>query len=167
MIITDVQEFLTYYKKIRSRTLHVISYIPKDKIEWTYEDGKFTFGDLIRHIANIERFMYAENALFKPSQYSGHGVQFASGYDETVQYLNDMHQESISIFSSLTNEELEKKCETPGGVSITLWKWLRAMIEHEIHHRGQIFIYLGMLGEPLPALYGLTAEEVEARSKKS
>lgn len=165
MKIDDVTEFLKYYEKIRSRTLHVISHIPPDKIEWAYQEGKFTFGDLIRHIANIERFMYAENAQFKPSRYKGHGEEFAKGYDETVAYLNRTHKESIAIFASLTNEDLQKKCETPGGVSITLWKWLRAMVEHEVHHRGQIFIYLGMLGEPVPPLYGLTAEEVERRSK--
>ena len=165
MMINDINEFLKYYEKIRSRTLHVISHIPPDKIGWTYQEGKFIFGDLIRHIANIEWFMYAENAQFKPSRYPGHDESFAKGYEATLKYLNDTHKESMGIFSSLTNDDLNKKCKTPGGVSITLWKWLRAMVEHEVHNRGQIFIYLGMLGEPLPPLYGLTAEEVQAKTK--
>ncbi len=38
------------------------------------------------------------------------------------------------------------------------------MIEHEIHHRGQIYLYLAMLDVPTPPLYGLTEEEVKARS---
>lgn len=166
MKITDIEMFLKYYEKIRSRTLTVINCIPPDKIEWTYREGKFTFGDLIRHLATIERYMYAENAQFKPSRYPGHGVELASGYHDTMKYLNDMHRESMEIFSKLTAEELNKKCETPGGVSITLWKWLRAMIEHEIHHRGQFFIYLGILGVKAPPLYGLTSEEVLQRSNK-
>ena len=37
------------------------------------------------------------------------------------------------------------------------------MIEHEIHHRGQIYLMLGMLGVPTPPLYGLTSEEVRGR----
>jgi uncharacterized damage-inducible protein DinB len=48
---------------------------------------------------------------------------------------------------------------------ITVWKWLRSMTEHEIHHRGQIYLYLGILGVPTPPLYGLTSEEVRARSE--
>jgi uncharacterized damage-inducible protein DinB len=43
-------------------------------------------------------------------------------------------------------------------------KWLRSMAEHEIHHRGQIYLMLGLLGIATPPLYGLTSEEVRARS---
>jgi len=45
-----------------------------------------------------------------------------------------------------------------------VWKWLRSMIEHEVHHRGQLYLYLSMLDIPTPPLYGLTSEEVRARS---
>ena len=38
------------------------------------------------------------------------------------------------------------------------------MTEHEVHHRGQIYLYLGMLGVKTPPLFGLTSEEVRARS---
>ena len=53
---------------------------------------------------------------------------------------------------------------TPAGVPITTWKWFRAMVEHEAHHRGQIYLMLNMLEVPTPPLYGLTSEEVRARS---
>ncbi len=160
-----MEEFLPYFEKIRNRTLNVINAIPPDQIEWTYQEGRFTFGDIIRHLGTIERYMYAENAQFKPSSYPGCGTEFANGYDEVVGFINQMHEESVAIFSKLTPEDLQKKCVTPGNVSITLWKWLRAMVEHEIHHRGQLFIYLGMIGAPSPTLFGLTAEQVQERSK--
>ena len=38
------------------------------------------------------------------------------------------------------------------------------MIEHEIHHRGAIYTYLGILGIETPPLYGLTEEQVRERS---
>ena len=47
---------------------------------------------------------------------------------------------------------------------MAVWKWLRAMVEHEVHHRGQIYMILSLLGIPTPPLYGLTSEEVRARS---
>jgi uncharacterized damage-inducible protein DinB len=64
----------------------------------------------------------------------------------------------------LPPEDLQRRCETPGGTRLAVWKWLRSMVEHEIHHRGQIYLMLGMLGIPTPPLYGLTSEEVHARS---
>jgi uncharacterized damage-inducible protein DinB len=47
---------------------------------------------------------------------------------------------------------------------MTVWKWLRAMVEHEVHHRGEIYLMLGHLGVETPPLYGLTSEEVRERS---
>lgn len=165
MEITSIQPFLDYYENVRERTLRVIKSIPADKIEWTYKPGKFTLGDLIRHIAAIERYMYAENAQFKPGQYTGCGVELAEGYDATVQFMNRLHAESMEIFSKLTPDDLQRKCLTPAGSPITLWKWLRLMPEHEIHHRGQIYTYLSILGETTPPLYGMTSEEVAEKTE--
>jgi len=164
MQITNINEFLKYYSRIKYRTRRLFDYIPKDKIEWTFAEGKFTIGDLIRHLANIERMMYAENAQFQPSQYAGCGTKYAKGWEAVVNYYDDLQKESFDIFSKLTPEDLNKKTMTPGGVEITLWKWLRAMVEHEIHHRGQIYLYLSMLGIKTPPMFGMTSEEVAANT---
>ena len=167
MVITDIQTFSEYYERIRSRTSRVIEFFPPDKIEWTYQPGKFTLGDLVRHIACIERYMYGETLLGKPSRYNGCGTEYAEGYENVVQFFNDLHRESMDIFSELSNHDLQKKCLAPGGHAITTWKWLRALVEHEVHHRGQIYTYLSMLGVKTPPLYGLTSEQVIDLSSKS
>ena len=166
MEITNINTFLHYYAKIKYRTRRLFKYIPPDKLEWTYKEGKFTFGDIIRHLANIERDMYAETVQLKPSLYKGCGIEYASGYEAVINFYDEKHKESNIIFSKLTTEDLKRKCKTPAGIDITTWKWLRAMVEHEIHHRGQIYIYLGMLNIKTPPLFGLTAEEVSAKSGK-
>ena len=166
MEIKTINPFLEYYEKIRARTKTAIAQVPADKINWTYLEGKFTFADLIRHLAAIERFMYAENVKLKPSRYPGHGKELADGYQNILAYMDQMHQESMQIFTSLSDQDLQKKCTTPGGIEITVWKWLRAMIEHEIHHRGQIFTYLSMLEVKTAPVFGLTSEEVFDRTLK-
>ncbi|HJX85688.1 MAG TPA: DinB family protein [Candidatus Angelobacter sp.] len=167
MEITSIPAFLDYYGKIRERTLRVVHCIPldKEKFDWTYQDRKFTFADLIRHIATIERYMYAENVQRKPSIYPGHGKELADGPENVMSFMDRLHRESIEIFSRLTAEDLKKKCLTPAGIPITISKWLRALVEHEIHHRGQIYIYLGILGIETPPIYGLTSEEVFLKSR--
>jgi len=164
MEITDIELFLDYYSKIKNRTRRLFEYIPKNQIEWTYQEGKFTFGDIIRHLANIERMMYAENVQQKMSLYNGCGMNYASGYDNVLKFYNDQNSESMAIFSKLNNDDLIKKCKTPAGISISIWKWMRAMVEHEIHHRGQLYIYLALLNIETPPLYGLTSEEVIKKS---
>lgn len=164
MIFTEIDPFLKYYSRLKERSLRIISFIPTDKIEWTFKEGKFTLGDLVRHLACIERYMYAENAQFLPSRYQGCGLEYAGGYEEVVAFYKKSWAESREIFSKISPEDLQKKTITPAGNPITLWKWLRAMAEHEIHHRAQIYTYLAMLDVKTPPLYGLTAEEVQARS---
>lgn len=164
MQIQDLPTFLDYFDKIHQRTMRVVRCIPPDKIEWTYREGKFTLGDLVRHIATINRYMYAETISGRPSRYGGCGKELADGYEEIIDFAERLHRESVDIFARLTPNDLSGKCMTPEGTSLTTWKWLRAMLEHEIHHRGQIYLYLSMLGVPTPPLYGLTSEQVRERS---
>lgn len=164
MEIQHIDSFLEYLSKIHQRTVRVARCIPRDKLEWTYRDGKFTLGDQIRHIATIERYMFVETVSGRPSRYAGCGRDLADGYDQVMQFAESLHIESVEILSSLTDADLHRKCTTPDGAAISVWKWLRAMVEHEIHHRGQIYLYLSLLQVPTPPLYGLTAEQVRDRS---
>ena len=166
MEISSIEPFLEYFEKIRRRTLRVARCIPEEKLEWTYREGKFTFADLLRHLAAIERYMFAENARLRPSTYPGHGRELAAGYVAVFEFLERMHRESMAIFATLTPDDLRRKCVTPAGTPITVWKWLRAMVEHEVHHRGQLYLYLTALGVSSPPLYGLTSEEVRTRSRE-
>jgi uncharacterized damage-inducible protein DinB len=165
MEIRSIAPFLDYWGSIRGRTRRVVACIPPDRIEWSPHPGKFTFGDLVRHVAAIERYMYAETVAGRPSCYGGCGRDLAEGFDAVVAFLDHLGAESRAIFGTLTDADLERKCLTPAGVAITTWKWLRAMVEHEAHHRGQIYLMLGLLNVPTPPLYGMTSEEVQARAR--
>jgi uncharacterized damage-inducible protein DinB len=162
--MTDLAVFLQYLDSVHGRTRRLVELIAPESLEWTPAAGKFSFGDIVRHLANIERFMYAETVRGRPSAYSGHDRRFADGYDAVVAYYDRLHDESRAIFASLTPAQWEGKCLTPAGAPITTWKWLRAMIEHEAHHRGQLYLMLGMRGVATPPIYGLTSEEVAAMS---
>lgn len=160
----DLPAFLDYWRSARARTVRVAERIPGDRLEWAAGPGRWTFGDLLRHLGGIERGMYAETVAGRPSAYPGHGRDLADGPEAVRAWLDRCHRESLAIFGALTPEQLAGKCLTPAGTPITTWKWLRAMVEHEAHHRGQIYLMLGLLGVPTPPLYGLTEEEVRERS---
>jgi uncharacterized damage-inducible protein DinB len=164
MEVLTIQPFLHYFGSVRERTMRVARCIPPDKIDWTYAPGKFTLGDILRHLAVAERYMWAENVQCQPSRYTTHGKELAEGHENVMAFMERLHSESLDIFRRLTDEDLQRKCKTPDNAPITTWKWLRLMVEHEIHHRGQVYLYLAMLGVRTPPLYGLTSEEVRARS---
>ena len=165
MEIQSVAPFLHYLGQVRERTMRVARCIPPEKADWTYATGKFTLGDLLRHIAMTERYIWAENVQGRQSRYTRHGKELAESLPDVLAFMERLHAESVEIFAKLSDEDLRRKCTTPGGVQITTWKWLRLMTEPECHHRGQIYLYLGMLGVPTPPLYGITSEQVRAVSK--
>lgn len=163
MEIRDRQTFLNYLDSTHARTRRVIERVPAADLEWAPAPGKFSFGDLIRHLACIERWMYAETVQGRPSLYAGHGRELADGLADVLAFYDRLHAESRESFASLTPEQLTGKCVTPAGTPITTWKWLRAMFEHEAHHRGQLYLMLALRGVTAPPLFGLTSEEVVAR----
>jgi uncharacterized damage-inducible protein DinB len=167
MEITNLATFLDYLDSIHKRTRRVVLCVPPADIEWALGPGRLTFGEIVRHLAGIERWMYAENVKGRPTAYPGHAKALADGFDATLAYYDRLHAEAREIFASLDAEALARKSTTPAGTPITTWKWLRAMIEHEAHHRGQLYLMLGMRGVPTPPIFGLTSEEVQSRSVRT
>ena len=161
MQIQSLDIFLEYLDKVQQRTIRVVRCIPADRLDWSYANGKFTLGDLVRHMGAIERYMFGETIQGKPSRYTGCGKELADGLAEVIRFKEAMDRETVDIIRALGEEGMARKCITPDGASITVWKWLRLMVEHEIHHRGQIYIYLAMLNVPTPPLYGLTFGAVD------
>lgn len=165
MEIQTIKAFLRYFGNVCERTMRVARRIPPDKLDWTYAPGKFTLGDLLRHIVVTERYMWGENLQGKPSQYKSHGKDLADGYENVLALMERLHKESLEVFASPSDADLQTKCKTPGDAEITKWKWLRLMVEHEIRHRGQIYLYLSMLSVPTPLLYGLISEQVRRQGR--
>jgi len=163
--IHSITEFVKYFERVRDRTGAVVRRIPEDRLDWTPVEGHFTLGDLVRHFAATERWMFGENIQGRPSRYPGHGPELADGLDAVVVYFSEMHRQTMEIISDLTAEGLLGKSPTPGGVAISTWKWLRAMVEHEIHHRGQLYTLLGLIEVETPPLYGLTERQVFENSE--
>jgi uncharacterized damage-inducible protein DinB len=166
LTVDSRDELLSHLERVHERTRRIVLLIPTDDVEWAPRDGWFTLGGIVRHVAGTERWLWAETVAGRPSRYGGHGPELAAGRDAVVEYHSRLHAESRSIFAALDERALMRPVVTPAGASITCWKWLRAMAEHEAHHRGQLYLMLAMRGVVTPPIFGLTAEEVEARSMR-
>jgi uncharacterized damage-inducible protein DinB len=157
---TKVNAFLKQYESIRKRTMKLIEVVQPEHLDFAYKKGKFTLADQIRHIAAIERYLYAETIVGRKNNYNGCGKELADGYEDIIVFLEQAHIESLQIFRSLNDRNLQEKCYTPTGYAIRKEKWLELLAEHEIHHRAQIYLYLNLLDVKTPPMYGLTAEKV-------
>ena len=161
---SDLSLFLDYHASVHARTRRVVACIPADALEWVPAPERWSAGDQVRHLAGIERWMYAENVSGRRSLYPGHGRELADGLSAVLAYYDALHAEARALFEALTPAQWTGRVTTPAGATITTWKWLRAMVEHEAHHRGQLYFTLGLLGVQTPPIYGLSETELLTRS---
>src|SRR3954467_3703328 len=103
MEITRVAPFLEYLDRVHERTRRIVQLIGDDDLEWEAGPGRMTPGDLVRHLAGIERFMYAENVQGRPTRYPGHDRSIADGRQATLDYYDRLHREARELFAQLTD----------------------------------------------------------------
>jgi hypothetical protein len=89
MEIRDPQLFVAYLDGIHARTRRVIACVPADALEWAPAEGRFSFGDVIRHLAGIERWLYAETVQGRPNRYAGPGTRHRHGHRPPTRRYSD------------------------------------------------------------------------------
>jgi len=159
------EEFRHYWARVRARTDAVLARVPDDRIDWSPGSGAMTFGDVIRHLALTERWLFVEVACRRPSRYESHDARWGRSAGEVRELMTRLHRESEELIAALSRVDLESSVVTPAGASMAAWKWLRAMCEHEVHHRGQLYLMLRLCGIETPPIFGMTAEAVAARRR--
>jgi uncharacterized damage-inducible protein DinB len=157
---------LAEFEHEAATTRRFLERIPADKLHWKPHDKSHTAGELGLHIAslpgNIARF-----ALADQSEIPGPDVLFKP--PATVQEILDAHAKSVEtvrqILPTLDDARLTTTTwtGTVGGKPVaTLPKTLLLrliMMNHWIQHRGQLGVYLRLLGAKVPASYGPSGDE--------
>src|SRR5881394_382438 len=112
MEVIRVAPFIEYLDRVHQRTRRIVDVVREEDLEWQAGPGRMTPGELIRHLAGIERCMYAENVHGRPAAYPGHSRTLAEGAAATRAYYDRLHAESRALFAQLTDARLLEKCET-------------------------------------------------------
>jgi len=163
-MIQDITSFITYFESIRRRTMNYIRTIPLEQFEWQPASTEFTCGDIVRHIAAAEQ-MYVGLVVTGRWHYPGHTRDASMAAAALLAELEGGHERAIERLRQLPDGELSQLRPALGeGPPIKVWRWLMAMVEHEVHHRSQLAIYLTLMGVTPPQIYGMGVEDVIARA---
>lgn len=157
----DRADFLGYWARVHDRSRRVLALLPERQLGWQAREDGFSLGALARHLATSERHLFVETALHDRSTLPGPDQPAPRTKAAILAMVDQLHAESVGLVEGMPAERWSARCRTPGGTDIRVDRWLQLMLEHEIHHRGQLYLMLGMLGIPTPPLYGLTAEQVQ------
>lgn len=146
-----LEQSLSNWERIHKQTLRLMKVAPDDQYEWKPTDSAMTLGGLMNHLYQ------AEMGLADAVVSGAYPSEFPS-YTNTAELLaaySASHAAAIEKVRALPAEAWEETI-TPFGPQSTMPRLalLTLALEHEIHHRGQLYVYLRMLGCEVPALFG-------------
>ena len=146
-------------------TRTVLERVPADKFDWKPHDKSMPFGRLASHIA--EMFAWTPSTLehaeldFSKMDYK----PFEPGStEELVEFLDKNVTEAIAALRSSPDERFMENWTMRNGeqVYFTMPKIavMRSFVmNHIVHHRGQLSVYLRLNDIAVPSIYGPSADE--------
>jgi uncharacterized damage-inducible protein DinB len=159
--MTAHEDSIANFIGVRKRTMKYVNVLPEAMMDWRPAPNKFSIGDIIRHLGSAER-MFLHAIQNNEWRYPGHQVEKGRTLEEATNYLNFCHLTTIEGLRQLTVEQLSRKVKNALGYEVSAWRYITAMAEHEIHHRGQLSAYMQMNGIDPPQIFGLKVEQIEA-----
>ncbi|HSE97618.1 MAG TPA: DinB family protein, partial [Blastocatellia bacterium] len=144
------ESFVKNWNRIHKQTARVIQAAPADRLDWQPAEGMFTLRQLITHIPQAE-LTIIRSALAGSMQKVPLDLSTAS-VDDIVSAFDSNHTQLAEEVSKLTPDQLNDEVEMFGR-KMPRRVLLRAVTEHEIHHRGQLFTYLRLAGIEPPSIY--------------
>jgi uncharacterized damage-inducible protein DinB len=155
--------YLPGLKNEQRITKSVIEAIPADKGDFRPDGISKSAMDLAWHIVSTEgRFLDAVMAGefdFSPRPMP---EQVKNAHDLSRWYSENIDPR-IEKLSSLSSDQLLKVIDFRGIFQLPAVIYLNFIINHSIHHRGQLSMYLRPMGAKVPAIYGESFDSAEAR----
>lgn len=147
--------FIRNWNRVHKQSARLMATAPNDKYDWKTCDSAMTLGGLLNHLYQAEAGIVNAALTGQFSRESAPPAQNST--DELVAAFDKSHEELVAKVAALTPEALDEEIMPFGekAGAMTRGALLNVMLEHEIHHRGQLYVYLRMLGVEVPPLFGV------------
>jgi uncharacterized damage-inducible protein DinB len=146
-------------------TKAVIGAIPADRADYRPDDIVRSAIDLAWHIVAAEvRFLEAvASGAFDFS--GGPRPESISTPAQVVEWYSERFAKAIDRLKHTTGEQLVKIIDFRGLFQLPAVAFVQIGLNHSIHHRGQLSMYLRPMGAKVPSIYGESFDAREAREK--
>lgn len=162
MTMTD--SLIEELKQEAGATRRVLERVPEDELSWTPHPKSMSLGQLALHVAQtpggVAELLSGPTA--EPPDFSTRPQ--AASRAELLATLDESVANATAKLSSWGDEGLAVEWRMVRGaetlMALPRGGMVRAiMLNHWYHHRGQLLVYLRLLGVPIPAIYGDSADE--------
>ena len=149
------------------RTKRILAEVSDGKGAWKPHDRSMAFAPLAHMVATIPSWIAMEITMNELDIAPVDGPRERPAPPDTSAALLSAHEEAMaaanSALAATTDEHLRTswKLLAAGQVVVTLprHEFIRDTISHWAHHRGQMSVYLRLMGAKVPSLYGPSADD--------
>jgi uncharacterized damage-inducible protein DinB len=164
----DREKVLEEFDREMAGTRRVLEGVPADRLDWKPHEKSRTLGELALHVANLPRWLVpavkkkgANLADFPEIPEDGPAVP---GPREILQHFDDHVEEARNALRKADADAMGDPWTLRVGedVLFTVPRWVmirEKTLNHLIHHRAQLGVYLRLLDLPVPGSYGPSADE--------
>ena len=149
------------------RSRKALEQVPDGKYDWKPHDKSMIFGYLVDMVATIPMWITMEinqdELDIHPPEGQGMKQERKETKDALLKALDETAAGARAALEKTTDEHLLTKWKLLAGGNV-VWEGTREeiiqdTINHWTHHRGQMTVYLRLMGAKVPALYGPSADD--------
>jgi len=153
------------------RSRRALEEAPVGKYDWKPHDKSMIFGYLANMVATMPSWMamgITKNELdVAPASGSSMKMEKLETSDALVKALEKSAADARAALAGTTDEFLMTPWKLLARGQVVMetprWEMIQDTINHWAHHRGQMTVYLRLMGAKVPALYGPSADDKQFR----
>jgi len=147
-----------------ANTRKVLERMPMDRYDWKPHDRSFSLGKLATHVAHLPGWLTMTLATDELDIGQPFQQPTPKTTGELLELFDQTAAQARASLAGAADEEFFKKWSLRNGdhVIFTMPKIAvvrGVVLNHLIHHRGQLTVYLRLNDVPVPGLYGPSADE--------
>jgi uncharacterized damage-inducible protein DinB len=144
-----VDHILAHWHSVRAGLLETIDKFSDGDLDFRPFESSWTVRQLMLHIAQEERgelgYGIVQSLTEFPSEYPPAEYPTIEAIKARVAAV---HATSVDYLATRREDQLAEIIQTPWGATYRLAEMIDHLIDHEIHHRAELSLILGMLGRP-------------------
>jgi uncharacterized damage-inducible protein DinB len=153
------------------RSRRALEQAPEGKYDWKPHEKSMIFGYLANMVATIPMWIAMQikqdELDVAPADGGKMEQKRLDTSDELLKALDKAATDARSAFEKTTDEHLMTNWRLLARGQVVMeaprYVMIQDTINHWAHHRGQMTVYLRLMGAKVPALYGPSADDKEFR----
>jgi uncharacterized damage-inducible protein DinB len=146
----NAAELFSHWAVVRRGLLAALDQVSEEQLGFVPREGLWSLGTVARHIAEAEEGWFRHVVRRELATWPEFKGKDYPTVDSIKQVLTSVHQRTESYLATIDVADLERIIHTPWDEDIPLRWIVWHVLEHEIHHRGEIYLMLGLMGMEAP-----------------